>query len=64
MDEATNNLDEQNENEIILNLKNYFNEHNRTMIISSHNLEMLRNNCDQIFFFNKKNIEEMKYDII
>ncbi len=64
LDEATNNLDEQNENEIILNLKNYFNEHNRTMIISSHNLEMLRKNCDQIFFFNKKNIEEMKYDII
>ncbi len=64
LDEATNNLDEQNENEIILNLKNYFNKHNRTMIISSHNLEMLRNNCDQIFFFNKKNIQEMKYDII
>ncbi len=64
LDEATNNLDEKNENEIILNLKNYFNKYNRTIIISSHNLEMLKKNCNQIFIFNKQKIEELKYDFI
>ena len=64
LDEATNNLDEKNENEIILNLKNYFNKYNRTIVISSHNLDMLKKNCNQIFIFNKQKIEELKYDFI
>ncbi len=63
LDEATNNLDEKNEKEIVKNLKKYFNERNKTIIISSHNLDLLKKNCDQILFFNNQNIEKLKNGI-
>tara|TARA_Y100000816_G_C26104662_1_gene586560 strand:+ start:1954 stop:3699 length:1746 start_codon:yes stop_codon:yes gene_type:complete len=63
LDEATNNLDEKNEYEIISNLRKYFKEKNNTIIISSHNLDLLRNFCDEILFFNNKVIKKLNNNL-
>ncbi len=59
LDEATNNLDEKNEREIMTNLKNILKKDNKTGIISSHNLEVLKNNCDYILSFKDQTITKL-----
>ena len=59
LDEATNNLDEKNEREIMANLTNILKKDNKTGIISSHNLEVLKNNCDYILSFKDQTITKL-----
>ena len=49
LDEATNAIDEKNENNILENIKNF--KSNKTIIIVSHNSKNLRV-CDKIYYFN------------
>lgn len=57
LDESTNSLDEENENKIILALKN--NLKDLTVLIISHRSSTITN-CDKIFKFEDKKIEEVK----
>lgn len=58
-DEATNNLDEKNEKNIILKLIKKFKKKNNTFILASHNLDLLKNNCDYILKFERGNIRNL-----
>ena len=60
LDEATNNLDEQNEQEILLKIKDLFKKEKKTAIIVSHNHEILKLNCDYIFKLTNGKIENIK----
>jgi len=59
LDEATNNLDEKNEREIMTNLTKILKKHNKTGIISSHNYEVLKKNCDYILSFKDQTITKL-----
>ena len=56
-DEATNNLDEENEKNIISKLVQKLKKKNNTFILASHNLDLLKNNCDYILKFEGGNIK-------
>ena len=56
LDEATNNLDQKNEEEIMFRIKNFLKKEKKTAIISSHNLEILKKNCDYILSFEDQTI--------
>ena len=56
LDEATNNLDQKNEEEIMFKINNFLKKEKKTAIISSHNLEILRKNCDYILSFEDQTI--------
>ena len=56
LDEATNNLDQKNEEEIMFRIKNFLKKEKKTAIISSHNLEILKKNCDYMLSFEDQTI--------
>ena len=60
LDEATSALDKNNENKIILSLKNLL-KNNHTIFAVSHKIYTLKD-CDKIFFLEKGKILEKKYE--
>ncbi|KAM0679507.1 hypothetical protein GINT2_002351 [Glugoides intestinalis] len=55
LDEATSNIDEASELEILENIAKYI--HNRTVIMIVHNLKLLKH-FDRVLFFEKENVYE------
>ncbi len=56
MDEPTSHLDIHHKAELLIKLKNYCTEHQKTIIFSTHEIAMATSLADQIVYFNQGNI--------